>query len=146
VPAKATSWSKRVIIIVTMLSWCALPSCADNSQAANRGTIRPEIESVSPTVAFVRWIVPNPGGTILHYAIVQYGKSPKHLEWTTKCPTRINPAQSQMTFRARVGGLEPDTTYYFRVYSMQANGISDSEPSAIGVFTTQGTDSLTLNH
>jgi hypothetical protein len=129
------------VMVTVLLLICSVPSYADQNGNPTQSNINPAVESVSDGVAFIAWTVPNPGGTILHYAVVQYGKDPKHLDLTAKSPTRINPGHAEMIFRARVGNLEPGTTYYFRAYSSQANGIYDSQPSAVGVFTTQRADS-----
>jgi phosphodiesterase/alkaline phosphatase D-like protein len=95
------------------------------------------VESISDTLAFISWTTHNPGGTILHYAIVHYGKDPNHLDLTAQSPTRINPSHSEMVFRVRMDGLEPDTTYYYKVFSKQADGVSDPATSAVNQFTTR---------
>ena len=95
------------------------------------------IESVSDTLAFIRWTTQNPGGTILHYAVVRYGKDPNNLNLTAESPTRINPGHSEMVFRVRVANLKPGTTYYYKVSSEQAGGISDPVTSAVNQFTTR---------
>lgn len=129
------------LIVTVMGSLLARPRCAcarQNSGAA-QDSASPTIESVSDTLAFVSWATPNPGGTILHYAIVRYGKDPNHLEFTAKSPTRINPSHSEMVFRVRMDGLQPGTTYYYKVSSKQANGISDPATSGVNQFTTRPT-------
>ena len=123
-----------IVIAVGILLVSTRPALADESSATQAD---PTIESVSDTFAFIRWITPNPGGTILHYAIVQYGTDPNHLDRTAKSPTRINLAHSDMIFRVRVNDLQPGTTYYYRVFSEQANGISDPATSAVKQFTTR---------
>ena len=115
-----------------------------NSGAAQNGAY-PTIESVSDTLAFISWTTPNPGGTILHYAIVRYGKDPNHLQFTAKSPTRINPSHSQMVFRVRVDGLEPQTMYYYKVSSEQATGIPDPATSDVSQFITRPTDEIRAN-
>ncbi|HVI07474.1 MAG TPA: fibronectin type III domain-containing protein [Candidatus Binatia bacterium] len=122
-------------IVVCLLLAGPTASFAGEDQTGS--AIKPEIESVSDTVAFIRWTVSNPQGTILHYAVVEYGKDPKHLSLSAKSPTRINVSNHEMVFRARVGHLDPGCKYYYRAYSAQANGVADSEPSAIGEFTTR---------
>jgi len=42
-----------------------------------------------------------------------------------------------MVFRVRMGDLQPATTYYYKVSSRQADGISDSATSAVNQFTTR---------
>jgi phosphodiesterase/alkaline phosphatase D-like protein len=102
----------------------------------------PAVESVTDTLAFISWTTPNPGGTVLHYAVVHYGKDPNHLEFTAESPTRINPSHSEMVFRVRMNDLEPGTTYYYKVSSKQANGIPDLATSAVNQFTTRPTNEM----
>jgi len=113
---------------------------ARQNSDATHDSASPTIESVSDTLAFVSWTTPNPGGTILHYAIVRYGKDPNHLEFTAKSPTRINPSHSEMIFRVRMDSLQPGTTYYYKVSSEQANGIPDRLASGVNTFTTRSTN------
>jgi phosphodiesterase/alkaline phosphatase D-like protein len=113
---------------------------ARQNSDATHDSASPTIESVSDTLAFVSWTTPNPGGTILHYAIVRYGKDPNHLEFTAKSPTRINPSHSEMIFRVRMDSLQPGTTYYYKVSSEQANGITDRLASGVNTFTTRSTN------
>src|SRR5260370_3014187 len=113
---------------------------ARQNSGVEQNSARPTIESVSDTLAFISWTTPNPGGTILHYAVVRYGKDPNHLQFTAKSPTRINPSHSEMIFRVRMDGLEPDTTYYYKVSSEQATGIPDRLTSGVNKFTTRSTN------
>ena len=131
-----------MVIAVRMLLVCALPALAGESSVSTQ--VDPTIESVSDTLAFIRWVTANPGGTILHYAIVQYGTDPNHLDRTAKSPTRINPAHSDMIFRVRVNDLKPGTTYYYRVSSQQANGASESATSAVRKFSTRAANETAL--
>jgi hypothetical protein len=48
-----------------------------------------------------------------------------------------------MVFRVRMNKLQPGTTYYYKVSSMQANGISDPAMSAVSQFTTRAANSVT---
>jgi hypothetical protein len=105
----------------------------------------PVVESVTDTLAFIRWTTPNPGGTILHYAVVHFGKDPNHLDLTAQSPTRINQSHSEMVFRVRMGDLEPGTTYYYKVSSRQADGILDPAASAVNQFTTQPANRMSAN-
>jgi hypothetical protein len=130
----------RVAVIIVALSVLVLFArslAASESSTSPKGDLSPSLEFVSDTFAFIRWNTANPGGTILHYAIVQYGTDPDHLDRTAKSPTRINPAHGDMIFRVRVNDLQPATTYYYRVLSQQANGASDPGMSAIARFTTR---------
>src|ERR1700758_3783706 len=90
-----------VLILTAMGSSLVQPSSAYARQhsGAAQDTANPTIESVSDTLAFISWTTANPGGTILHYAVVRFGKNPNHLEFTAKSPTRINPSHKEMVFR-----------------------------------------------
>jgi phosphodiesterase/alkaline phosphatase D-like protein len=105
----------------------------------------PVVESVTDTLAFISWTTKNPGGTILHNAIVRYGRDPNLLDSTAESPTRINPSHSEMIFRVRMPNLQPDTTYYYKVYSEQANGVSDPAMSGVNQFTTRPTNRMSAN-
>jgi hypothetical protein len=127
------------LIIIVMALLLARPRSAYGYQkpGAAYPSANPAIESVSDTLAFISWTTPNPGGTILHYAIVRYGKDQNHLDFTAKSPTRINPSHREMIFRVRMDGLQPGTTYYYKVSSEQATGISDPATSGVNQFTTR---------
>jgi phosphodiesterase/alkaline phosphatase D-like protein len=132
-----------IALIVTVMSSLLIPprsAYARQNPGAAQDNASPTIESVSETLAFISWTTPNPGGTILHYATVRYGKDPSHLEFTKKSPTRINPNHGEMIFRVRMDGLEPDTTYYYKVSSEQATGIPDRLTSGVNKFTTRSTN------
>ncbi len=126
-----------VIVTLSVLLLFAQSLAASENSTSPKGDLSPSLEFVSDTFAFIRWNTANPGGTILHYAIVQYGTDPDHLDRTAKSPTRINPTHGDMIFRVRVNDLRPATTYYYRVLSQQANGASDPGMSAIERFTTR---------
>jgi hypothetical protein len=116
--------------------------CAREAASTSQDDVSPLVESVSDTLAFVSWTTKNPGGTILHYAKVHYGKDPNHLDLTAKSPTRINPTHSEMVFRVRMADLEPGTTYYYKVSSEQATGIPDPATSGVNQFTTRATNDM----
>src|SRR3981081_4822902 len=120
-------------------------ACAGESSSTGQGKAPPVVESVTDRLAFISWTTQNPGGTILHRAIVHYGKDPNHLDLTAESPTRINPSHSEMVFRVRMPYLEPETTYYYKVSSEQANGNVDPAPSAVNQFTTRPTNRMSAN-
>jgi hypothetical protein len=119
-------------------------ACAGEGSSPSRVNATPKVESISDTLAFISWTTQNPGGTILHYAVVHYGKDPNHLDMTAESPTRINQSHSEMVFRARIHDLQPGTTYYYKVSSRQADGISDPAASAVNQFTTAPTNRMTV--
>jgi hypothetical protein len=147
-----TSASKSHLV-VTAITAVALgfvllqprPACGQQRVSSAQVTLDPIVESVFDTLAFIRWTTQNPGGTILHFAVVHYGKDPNHLDLTAESPTRINQGHSQMVFRVRMGDLEPDTTYYYKVSSRQADGILDPATSAVNQFTTQPANRMGTN-
>jgi phosphodiesterase/alkaline phosphatase D-like protein len=101
-----------------------------------RITRGPEIERADPDSAIIRWTTNNPGGSPVHYGVVRYGTAPKNLNRTAKSPIRLNPGHSHTIFRVRMDGLNPRTTYYYTVESMEANGTSDRVKSTVKRFTT----------
>jgi phosphodiesterase/alkaline phosphatase D-like protein len=114
-------------------------ACASEGSSPDQVNVSPTVESVADTFAFIRWTTSNPGGTILHYAIVHYGKDPNRLDLTAVSPTRINPGHTDMVFRVRMNDLQPDTTYYYKVTSTQADGTSDPVTSSVKQFNTERT-------
>ena len=117
-------------------------ACAREGSRPAQVNVSPIVESVADTFAFISWTTRNPGGTILHYAIVHYGKDPNHLDLTAMSPTRINPSRSDMVFRVRMNDLQPDTTYYYWVSSTQADGTSDPVTSSVRQFNTRPTSPI----
>ena len=119
--------------------------CAGEGASTAQAKASPVVESVTDTLAFISWTTPNPGGTILHKAIVRYGKDPNLLDSTAESPTRINPSHSEMVFRVRMHNLKPETTYYYKVYSEQANGVPDPAMSGVNQFITRPADWMSQN-
>lgn len=98
----------------------------------------PALEIAGDNLAIIRWTTNNPGGTDVHFAVINYGTTPKDLSQMAKSQIRINRANPETIFRVRVGGLKPRTTYYYRVTSTESNGKSDGVKSSVGKFTTPG--------
>jgi hypothetical protein len=96
----------------------------------------PELESAWPNWAIVTWTSNNPGGSDEHWGVVHYGTDPKHLNRTARSPIRLNQSHPYTVFRVRVLDLNPRTTYYYTVDSMEANGTSDGVKSAVNKFST----------
>ncbi len=97
----------------------------------------PELESANDKSAIIRWTSNNPGGSDEHFGVVHFGVNPKELSQTAKSPIRLNQNHSSTIFRVRVDGLTPQTTYYYTVDSMAANGTSDGVKSTVNHFTTR---------
>lgn len=97
----------------------------------------PELESASENQAIVRWKSNNPGGSDEHFAVVRFGTNPKELSQMAKSPIRLNQNHSYTVFRVRMNDLKPQTTYYYAVDSMEANGTSDGVKSPVKHFSTR---------
>jgi hypothetical protein len=96
----------------------------------------PKIELAKEHLTIINWTTNNPGGSLVHYGIVHYGKDPHSLIETAKSPIRLNPDHSSTVFRVRLDNLEPRTIYYYKVDSMEATGKSDGVESSVNHFTT----------
>ena len=98
----------------------------------------PELEqaNVHDNSAIITWTTNNPGGTDDHDGIVHYGTNPKELNQTAKSHIRLNQNHPTTVFRVLVPGLQPKTTYYYTVDSMQASGKSDGVKSPVRHFST----------
>ena len=97
----------------------------------------PEIERADSYLTIVSWTTNNPGGSPQHYGVVHYGTDPKDLSHTAKSPIRLNPNHAETVFRVRIDGLQPKTTYYYTVDSIEANGAGDGVKSSVEHFTTK---------
>ena len=96
----------------------------------------PALEIALDNLAIVRWTTTNPGGDDEHFAVAHYGTNPSDLSQTAKSHIRLNRTHPETIFRVRILGLKPQTTYYYWVTSMGANGKSDGVKSAVTQFTT----------
>ena len=96
----------------------------------------PELELATNHLTIIRWTVNNPGGSDVHYGIVRYGTDPEDLSQTAKNPIRLNQGHQYTTFRVRIEGLKPQTTYYYTVTSEESNGKSDGVKSTVNQFVT----------
>jgi Purple acid Phosphatase, N-terminal domain len=96
----------------------------------------PALELARNNWAIIRWTSNNPGGSDDHWAILHYGTDPQNLNLMAKSHIRLNQSHPDTIFRVRVLGLNPGTTYYYTVDSMEATGKSDGVKSPIASFTT----------
>jgi phosphodiesterase/alkaline phosphatase D-like protein len=96
----------------------------------------PEVELSKSHFTIIRWTTNNPGGSDVHYGVVLYGTDPKELSEMAKNPITLNQSHPETTFRVQMQGLEPRTTYYYTVTSMESNGKSDGVKSEVHQFTT----------
>ena len=99
-------------------------------------TKAPELEWAVSDIAIVRWTTTNPRGDDEHYGVVHYGTNPEELSQTARGHIRLNRAHPETIFRVRMQDLQPQTTYYYKVSSVGANGESDRVESPVSHFTT----------
>jgi phosphodiesterase/alkaline phosphatase D-like protein len=97
----------------------------------------PSLESAQDTWAIITWTSSNPGGSDEHFGVVHYGTDPKDLSQTAKSHIRLNQQHSYTVFRVRLLNLQPHTTYYYMVDSMDPNGTSDGVKSPVKQFATR---------
>ena len=137
---------KRVLLTlaITLLSgslFFSIPTRAQLVTPARRAarvqiTQGPELELARNNWAIIRWTSNNPGGTDDHWGVVHYGTDPRNLSQMAKSHIRLNQSHPDTIFRVRVLGLNPGTTYYYKVDSIQATGQSDGVKSPVERFTT----------
>jgi phosphodiesterase/alkaline phosphatase D-like protein len=96
----------------------------------------PMLESARDGLAIIRWTTNNPGGTDTHFGVVYYGTDPQDLSQMAKSPIQVNRGHAETTFRVRMPGLKPQTTYYYKVTSTESTGKSDGVESPVTQFTT----------
>lgn len=121
-----------------------LPPAAKASNVAITQT--PTLEMAYDDVAIIRWTTNNPGGSDEHFGVVQYGTTPGALNQTAKSHIRLNRGHTDTMFRVRISGLQPQTTYYYKVTSMGGDGASDGVVSDIGQFTTPPPGQRIMNY
>jgi hypothetical protein len=132
---------KLAVVSLACSLFCSNPGRAQllpPAKAAAHVTIvkGPALEMALDYMAIVRWTTSNPGGDDEHFAIAHYGTSPDDLKQIAKSYIRLNRGHPDTIFRVRLLGLKPDTTYYYWVTSMGADGKEDGVRSAVCKFTT----------
>ena len=98
-------------------------------------TKEPELEIAFDDTAIVRWSTTNPRGDDEH-GVVHYGTDPEDLSQTAKGHIRLNRTHPETIFRVRMVDLKPQTTYYYKVSSMGADGEGDGVESPVSKFIT----------
>jgi hypothetical protein len=109
-------------------------------------TKAPELESANSWMAIVRWTSTNPRGDDEHYGVVHYGTDPEDLSQTARGHIRLNRAHPETIFRVRLVDLKPETTYYYKVSSMGADGESDGVEGPVSKFTTPAPGQVINNY
>ena len=103
----------------------------------------PALEIAHDDLAIIRWTTTNPRGDDDHFAVAHYGTDPNDLSQTAKNHIRLNRGHAETIFRVRLQPLKPDTTYYYKVTSMGADGVNDGEESSVNHFTTPAPGQVT---
>jgi Purple acid Phosphatase, N-terminal domain len=67
---------------------------------------------------------------------VHYGTDPEDLSQMAKGHIRLNRTHPETIFRVRMVDLKPQTTYYYKVSSMGADGEGDGVESPVSKFIT----------
>jgi hypothetical protein len=106
----------------------------------------PELESARDEVAIIRWTSTNPGGNDAHFAVAYYGTDANDLNQVAKSPIRLNRGHAETIFRVRIEGVKSQTTYYYKVTSMGAEGQSDGVESPVNQFTTPPPGEVVMNY
>jgi phosphodiesterase/alkaline phosphatase D-like protein len=130
----------RVLVLSAMSVLSGNLSAQESPTTSKAAQVRitqgPKVELAKEHLTIINWTTNNPGGSPVHYGIVHYGKDPHSLIETAKSPIRLNPDHSSTVFRVRLDNLEPQTTYYYTVDSMEATGKSGGVKSSVNHFTT----------
>jgi hypothetical protein len=130
--------SALALVVIIVSSNNARPQILPPIKLAEHVTIikGPAVESVVPNTAVLQWTSTTPGGDDEYYAVAHYGTDPRHLNETAKSAIRLNRYHPETIFRVRLVRLNPQTTYYYWVTSMGADGRNDPVQSTINKFTT----------
>jgi hypothetical protein len=116
-----------------------LPSASSTKKAAQVEIIEePALELAHDDLAIITWTTSNPGGSDDHFGAVYYGRYPEDLRQRAESHIRLNRAHPETIFRVRISGLQPRTTYYYRVTSIESDGGSDGVASPVERFTMPG--------
>ncbi|MBZ5509488.1 MAG: fibronectin type III domain-containing protein [Acidobacteriia bacterium] len=94
----------------------------------------PVVEHVTDTTAEIAWSTNVNSGTALHY-----GTGPTHLDQTVSMPW------GGLTHRVLIKNLKPNTTYYFKAESGQAQGTGTIAETAQASFQTKPAGALSEN-
>jgi hypothetical protein len=118
---------------------CASPSLAQTAapKAQNvQMTKQPSLEIAYDDVCIITWDTNNPGGHPDQFGVVHFGEQRDALTNTAQSHIRLNPGHPETRWRVRLTSLKPNTHYYYRVTSKEANGSSSQPESGPSEFTT----------
>jgi phosphodiesterase/alkaline phosphatase D-like protein len=129
----------RALLILAILVFSGSLSAQESPTSPRAAQVRiisgPKVELAKERLTIISWTTNNPGGSPVHYGVVRYGRDPNSLMETAQSPIRLNPDHASTVFRVRLDNLEPQTTYYYTVESIDATGKSDGVKSSVNHFT-----------
>jgi len=102
------------------------PATDDPDLKAVQITNGPVVENVTETTAVIAWSTNVNAGTVL-----RYGDDPRRLEQTASMPW------GGLTHRVNLKDLAPNTTYYYRAESPNAQGTGTMAQSPLESFKTK---------
>jgi phosphodiesterase/alkaline phosphatase D-like protein len=98
---------------------------SSSQAAAVKITDGPRVDNIGPTGATITWTTDTGGSSI-----VAYGTDRNNLNQSARAPYGT-------THQVSIGGLKPNTTYYYTVDSGQGEGTGTEAKSSIQQFTTK---------
>ncbi|MFB3915660.1 MAG: fibronectin type III domain-containing protein [Terriglobales bacterium] len=117
-------WNRTAILpIAVVVVFGAATFCAAQNAQITKG---PTIEAATDTSAIIAWST-----NVNSSTVVRYGTDPNNLDQTAQVPW------GGLTHRVTLEQLQPDTTYYFKVESGQAQGTGTSASSEVSSFRTK---------
>ena len=130
-------WITVIALVAAPLGSQAERGARKKQAPGARIVTAPELEHATPTTAIIRFTANTAGGTVRHFGIVRFGRHPRNLDSTAMSPLRWTKASApNVTYRVRIDGLAPETTYYYVVDAAQADGKAMGLKSPVSAFTT----------
>jgi hypothetical protein len=134
---------KRLVLALLMVAFAvgllifSIHQRATDKKAGHIQIIEePAVESATDNAAIIRWTT-NTGSSLIERSVVRYGTDPKNLSGRAESPNRWNQNLPFMIHRVQVTNLAPETSYYYTVESMEADGTSHGVKSTVKQFTTK---------
>jgi phosphodiesterase/alkaline phosphatase D-like protein len=121
---------KRYALALFACALLAVPLAIQAQQLSM--THNANVEYVGDDSAQVAWTT-NTGGS----SVVHYGTDPNNLSQTAEEAYQGGSGSQHVTHRVTIKGIQPNTTYYFRVESAQGQGTGTATQGNVGSFHTK---------
>lgn len=121
---------KRFVLPLLACALLAVPLAVQAQKLSM--THNTNIEYVGDDSAQVAWTT-NTGGS----SVVHYGTDPNNLNQTAEESYQSGQNSQHVTHRVTIKGLQPNTTYYFRVESAQGQGTGTATEDQVRSFHTK---------